>query len=690
MAKQLTLLFLLFSVITLSAQDPFKSGIIEQRLELLAERQANTAIDFTTILDQLAYYYQFPLNLNQAYRENLESLGLLTGNQITAFLNYRTLYGNFTSIYELRLIDGFDAETIQSLIPFISTENSEQRKFSLSNALKYGRSDLFVRYQRVLEKSRGYKIADTTNSEDPANNAFLGSRDFWYTRYRFTYQTQLSAGVTIQKDAGEPFGNPHMPEGFDFYSAHAFYKGDGFLKSLAIGDMRTEFGQGLTFSTGFGLRKTADVNRVMRFPRGLVPYTSVDENQFLRGVGATVGTDHINFTAFFSKKRIDANFNYVSDTSETEEQIFTSFQNTGLHRTLNELEDKNALEETIYGASLGFKNDWFRANITSVKTELGGNLQRSLTYYNQYTWNNNENLNTGFDFIAQFNKLSIFSEMAHSMNGGMAGIGGLTFSPDSRVTMSLVHRNYGVEYQPVYSNALGEKSVNNNEVGTYFGIKANITTFMNVQAYVDRFEYKWLSYRIDGPGKGEDYLIQLNFTPLKRTQFYARLRHEEKSLNSGEENTINKIATQHRSSLRFHVDHTINSQWRMKTRVEWSRYHLDADTSNGFMIYQDLRYSVPSDKLVLTGRLALFQTDSYDSRIYAYENDLLYVFSVPAYYYTGFRWYMLARYKVNRNLSFWARVSRSTFTDRDSVGSGLDEIEGSHRTDVKLQMRLRF
>ena len=46
----------------------------------------------------------------------------------------------------------------------------------------------------------------------------------------------------------------------------------------------------------------------------------------------------------------------------------------------------------------------------------------------------------------------------------------------------------------------------------------------------------------------------------------------------------------------------------------------------GYLIYQDVVYKPKSSPFSFSFRYGLFDTDSYNSRIYAYENDILYVF----------------------------------------------------------------
>jgi len=124
--------------------------------------------------------------------------------------------------------------------------------------------------------------------------------------------------------------------------------------------------------------------------------------------------------------------------------------------------------------------------------------------------------------------------------------------------------------------------------------------------------------------------------------------------------------------------------------VEWV-----INTSNrknprhGYMMYQDVIWR-PRTQWAFSARYALFDTDTFDERIYAYENDVLYAFSVPAYYYRGSRAYLLIRYQASRKLDFWFRLSQTFFASESTLGSGLDEIDGNARTELKAQVRYKF
>jgi hypothetical protein len=95
-------------------------------------------------------------------------------------------------------------------------------------------------------------------------------------------------------------------------------------------------------------------------------------------------------------------------------------------------------------------------------------------------------------------------------------------------------------------------------------------------------------------------------------------------------------------------------------------------------------------KVELTGRIALFATDSYDARIYAYENDLIGLFSIPPTYGRGMRWYGMARWTPLRRVDVWVRYGAWIYNGQDRISSGLQEINGNVRSDLHLQVKFRF
>jgi hypothetical protein len=122
--------------------------------------------------------------------------------------------------------------------------------------------------------------------------------------------------------------------------------------------------------------------------------------------------------------------------------------------------------------------------------------------------------------------------------------------------------------------------------------------------------------------------------------------------------------------------------------VQHSVYLFNGKKSRGFVISQDLSGAVGAWKF--SGRVSLFDTDDYDNRQYLYEKNVLWAFSIPNFYDQGIRTYVLAQYKLNKQLTIWARWAKTNYTTRASIGSGLQEIEGNQLTETTFQLRYQF
>jgi hypothetical protein len=110
----------------------------------------------------------------------------------------------------------------------------------------------------------------------------------------------------------------------------------------------------------------------------------------------------------------------------------------------------------------------------------------------------------------------------------------------------------------------------------------------------------------------------------------------------------------------------------------------------GFLSYVDIIYKPLRKPYSGNLRFQYFETDSYNSRMYAYENDVLYSFSIPVFYDKGYRYYLNITYDITRRLSVWMRFAQTVYPDKNVIGSGLDEINGRKKTEIKFQSIFNF
>lgn len=722
MRRKLVLWGLLAGLHATAQVDGVPRDLIEQRIEDVMEMLGDDAeVDLTTLFDVLTDRYLDPIDLNHTDPTELNQLLLLSDVQVSALIDHIRRNGKLLSIYELQTIAGWDLRTIELVRPFVTVRDDAVRSTaSLKTILQRGGHELFIRSMLTLEQRRGqmdrpafgtrYSPANGAplpDFDDPAvmdslrrdNRVYLGSPYKLYSRYRFRYRHQISLGVTMEKDEGEEFFQGSQPQGFDFYSAHFFLRDMGRLKALALGDYQAQFGQGLVFWNGLGFGgKSSFTMNVKRNATGLMPYTSVNENLFMRGAAATYAVArHVELTGFYSQKGLDANISSVpagNDSLDTiePEVVFSSFQEDGFHRTQREVDRKRSVDERIMGGHLRYSRPGLGIGATAAHVAYGADLVRDLREYNQFEFQGRSNTTMGIDWNALYRNLTFYGEAARSANGGTAWNSGLLMALDKRVSMSLVYRDYARDYQNLYSVAFGEGINPWNQRGLYTGVEIRANRRWTINAFMDRWRHQWLRYQVDAPSTGTDWMLQVNWRPQRGTELYARVRHRVRPRNTAEAvELIRPVVDMEQTNYRVNASYKVSPSVSLRTRVETVDYQRGtADLQHGFLIYQDIVHRPVRSPVELTLRFALFETASYDARIYAYENDMIGVFSSPAYYGRGMRWYAMVRATPMRRVDLWVRYGAWIYQDRDVIGSGLQEISGNVRSDVKVQLRWRF
>ena len=686
---------ILFSLSAVAQQKKNTIGddAIEQKIETITEsinQDATTdaEVDYTTLLDKLNFYKENPLNLNQAKREDLENLSLLNNLQIQAFLNHIEKNGKLVALEELQSIDGFYLTTIHKILPFVRVNDQEsQSRFNIHEVLTKGKSTLFIRYQQVLEEQKGFSPADAGTG---STRRYDGSAVKLYSRYRYVFNDQFSFGVTAEKDAGEEFFQGSQKQGFDFYSAHLFYRGRGWLKSVALGDFQAQYGQGLVLWSSLAFGKSAEVMDIKKSARGLLPYTSVNENLFMRGGAVSLAHKNVQLDLFYSDHKIDGNVQ--AGDSLTAEEIFSSFDEDGYHRDSSELSKKHSIGTTISGGHLQYKGKNYSIGFTGYSTEFSKNLVKKYQPYNQFEFSGSSNSNIGVDYNYIYRNVNFFGEIGRSESGGMATLNGILASLDRQVSVSVLHRHFEKNYQALTSNALAENSNVINEDGLFFGIFIKPAKGFALNAYYDQFKFPWLRYQVDAPTSGDEFLSQLTYTASKTFETYFRIKQQNKPKNvTADTHPISNQYNVKQVNYRFHISYKVTSAITLANRVEFVTYQKgDVVPEKGYMMYQDLNYSPFKSKISFSARYVLFDTDTYNTRIYAYESDVLYAYSIPSYYYQGNRFYVTLRYRIVRGIDCWLRYGTTVYSNQKTIGSGLDEIDGNQKSEVKAQVRFQF
>ncbi|NNM16814.1 MAG: hypothetical protein HKO56_09160, partial [Bacteroidia bacterium] len=505
-----TIIFSLFflSVKSLIAQEKKSEGInnqTEEEIEQLAE-DLDENVDINELYEKLEPYLKNPINLNNTDEEELRELGILNDFQINSLLNHIEKHGNLIRLEELQTIKGFRSSTIDRFTPFVKVSDASVSTLpSFHQIFDQGNNQIVIRGERVLEDQKGY-----LNQDDPnASSAYLGNPWKLFTRYRFNYNNKIKWGVTAEKDAGEEFFEGNRKDGFDFYSAHIYLKDISVFKKVALGDYKLEYGQGLSMWTGLAFGKSAGGVLIKKNGNGINAYTSLNEYFFKRGIALSTQVNNFQFDVFASQRDLDANITVI-DTLNDEASEFSSFQESGFHRTESELEDRKSVQESLVGGYIKYKRKNFHVGLLGHYTEFGGNVAERNQIYSQYEFTGKSFSNLSLDYNYLVNNFNFFGEVARSDNKAIAQLHGLLLSVDRNLSFSFAYRNYERDYITNTSNPLRESDFNN-EVGTYLGYQLKLNRELTLSGYFDMFSYPWLRFGVDGPSSGTEYTTQLYY-----------------------------------------------------------------------------------------------------------------------------------------------------------------------------------
>jgi len=667
----------LFIIPACSAQNPSENLIEEVLEDLSVNNDINNSVNsmnWENELEELSNRLQEPVNLNSATREQLEQFPFLSDIQIEHLLAYIYIHGQMETIYELQLVEELDRQTIQYLLPFvcikaINNEPAFRWKTMLKDAGRYGKNEVLTRLDIPFYKRKGYE------------HTYLGPSVYNSVKYTFRYRDQLYAGGVAEKDAGEPFAALHNRYGYDYYSFYLLLQNCGRLKSLAVGNYRLSFGQGLVMSTDYLMGKTIYASSFNNRSAGIKRYSSTDEYNYFRGVATTVAlTKRLSVSAFYSHRNMDG---VVTDGE------ITSVYKTGLHRSRKEADKKNLLTSQLTGGNVSYQQNHIRLGITGVYYVFNRPYEPELTGYSKYNIHGNHFYNLGIDYAYRWRRFSFQGETAIGKQG-WASLNRLQYSPVQDIQFMLIHRFYSYDYWAMYAHSFGEGSTVQNEQGYYVGLET--TPFSHWRFFVsfDLFSFPWKKYRINKPSRGTDGLIQATFTPRTNLSMYLKYRYKQKERDlTGSKVTLTLPIFHHQ--LRYRLNYSLNDVFSSRTTLDYNHFHSqDRAATKGYQVTQMISSQLPWTRLFADVQGSYFCTDDYDSRVYVSEKGLLYTFYTPSFQGRGFRCAVRLRYELNKHWLFITKFGETIYLNRNEIGSGNDLIYGNKKADIQMQLRIKF
>ncbi len=597
------------------------------------------------------YYEQNPIDINEASEAELLAMGIIQTQQIESFVSHRKHIGRFVSLFELQTIPNWDLTTLRTIQALLVCRTNPPHWYETENP----KHQIILRLERTLEQKIGFS-APTSRSKV----RYVGNPYSTIFRYRGTWNSHMRAGLLVAKDAGESQYN-------DFTSAFVEIKDSREHVKLILGDFINQWGQGLVQSGSFSLGKSYEsIRATQKFHGGAMAYTSSGESEFYRGINFQSRWRKFQSQIYLSSRKKDL----ILSKDST---YFRSFQLDGLHRTPAEISQQNRLQEFAAGLNFRYQGKEVEWALAQTWTQWNYPFMPS----NPLDWRGRNLLNTSLSYISQQGNVRISGEIAHTAISAWSTIHALAWAVNKKTDVSGIIRMYDAGYFSPMANAISESSNNKNEWGLFLGHQYLHTKYKRFSSYLDVFRFPKASSSQWAAGPlGWELLSRFQWDRRKLGHYFAQIKWTHKFLSDSKSphDLLQASLDWNRPLSRF--------QWH--GRIMWSHIQSIEQQESGYLMLHD--FSIRSHRFKFEIRTAWIWSGSYNTRLYSYEPSLPFSFLLPAYYDPSTRNLLLIEYKGENKLSVALKIARTDYFQKEVIGSGLDAIAASHKTDIALQI----
>jgi hypothetical protein len=664
----------------------------EDFVALMVEENDEEEIDEET-MERLFELYGNPIDINKARKEDLEMLPFLSEEQVNEVLQYVEKNGPMMSLGELMMVKNLGMKEREMLRLFVKVDEelqlhrNKQDHVTLKELMKWSKHEAVWRTDVPFYKKEGYKEVPAEVLRKSPNKVYQGDKYHHAFRYAFSGMNHLLAGLQMEKDAGE--------RGVDYVSGYMMLKEIGCVKSAVLGNYRVSFGKGLAVNGGMRFGKTMMLSTMDRMDAGFSRHSSTSESGYFTGAATTIQLKDWQLSAFASYRKGDGTYN--SDSTG-----MTSLKTDGLHRTQLERSKKGNLGISNFGGNIHWEHKELRLSATGVFTHFDVPLMPQhntpASLYRYYNASGQDFFVGSLAYTYRFKSLTFSGETAFShteKQNGVASLNALRWRVNNANVLTLIGRYYGAKFVSINGKAFGENSSVQNEEGILLGWTSKSLQNIEIQSYIDVMYFPWLKQNVSASSNGYEGMVQALYSANKKWSLLARYRIKSKQkdfLIDTNDKTISILKYNTNQSVKLQLNNNLSSFVTLRTSATGSLISFGNNPhEKGFAIGENIRWQNPRNKCRIDFGITYFNTDSYNARVYNYESSLLYTSGSTSYYYQGIRTTLLASIPIAKQTLFInAKLGMTRYFNRDTIGSGLEMIDGNHREDLQVQVRWKF
>lgn len=627
-----------------------------------------TGIDPDPIIEGMEYWESIPESVEMTEETEMETwreFDLLNINQLSAEVALQILkmsdfqyyqlqkyidqHGALVTIYELAGIEGFEFPDLIRFLPFLDVQPVKHNKALFKKFFQNSKNQLIIRNGRILQ---------TTTPEDLNDKERLrGTPDHLCFKYRFQTNDWFSFAVSGEKDAGETLFKEDSRQGFNFYSGNLQIQNLGILRKLVVGDFRVQWGEGVILGSDY-LQGSGVLVRKMKTP--IQGVSAMNESSFFRGISCEIGSPKWKSNLFYGNKM--------------------------------EMGEKVGI---VGGISSKLNLKLLQIGIHALVANYIDSINNNSKLYSKYQFTGITNTNIGMEHQLILGKTLLFGELGVSQNGGFGILEGLTYTLEPATKILLLFRHYSRNFQSIAGNGFSKNSTLQNETGLYLAYNTSINRNTILELFSDLYTIQWLRYLIDKPTEYLDYGLNFRIQLSRTGKLDIIYKHRTNYKNRSTE-YYKQISPQFSEKIKLILKWNPFSFMTLKSECNWSFNRTITNDSDqkgsikqGFLIMQDLQIQFKKPKLTCITRIALFESDSYEERLYAYESDINYCFTINNYYNTGLRYYVVIKYGVAW-IDFQMKFSQTIFENPKIYGYQPSQNDNFKKMEIKGQCILKF
>ena len=614
---------------------------------------------------RLMELWDSPLDLSTASAEELCRIPGVTPMLAQRILQARNR-GELKTTEQLLLVQGIDVDLLARIRPFIRTEED-----GLQNP------------------ASGYSLAarlrGSKDGELPvgfSDGKFLGSPLASYERVMFRNgigETQLvhlrEAGILFKKDAGEPL-QAGSSSWFTLWDVPSL------SSRVIVGDYSINASEGLILWRSLGSGSGSEsVANVRRNGSGLSPFLSTDENRFFRGLAWQMADESVSMTLFTSSRRLNASV----DSAGTVGNLSSMDQ----FRTAGDLLQRNALHESITGL-----NGWV-SFLTGFK--LGATFYEA-AYDKKFrvsdvTQDWRDRFAPGSVDVSWTGvQTNVFVEIGKDQGPALACVGGVILQPSHNLELALLYRSYPEHFFSVHGAGFGETGdMPSDERGTYVAFRWGATDAVRLTGYYDQFVLPAPTQTLMVPSSGDDAycLGEVGLTRGISLSIQLRVRNGPEVASGLDllERGVSSVEERERRTVRLQLSSRQSSGAQWSGGIEYIGLSaIDGSSADhGLLVSEQLQIK-PKSFLVAEARVSVFDTQSYDSRVFGLEPNVPGAVSNPSLYGKGVRTFIIVRVEAWRRCWISSKYSSTVHFGVHSLGSGSDLIPGDAESNITMQV----